>query len=173
MGPQSCHKSAAAGLKTAKQSESHTDHLNHRPRHHSLRHLGRDWVLRLRLQRLVQGRGLGLAVWGLPKGLRSSAPWAGKWYTMGWVVEHHGRGNPGEGPGLQERQGAIVGKGERRRGQTDIGNSPHLSLCMPAGSQRAGWLWSRLHVARNLLLIYGRLGTSCAGYRRSSTFCVG
>ena len=30
-------KSVAAGLRTAKQSESHTDHLNHLPGHHSLR----------------------------------------------------------------------------------------------------------------------------------------
>ena len=35
---------------------------------------------------------------------------------MGWGVECHGRGNPGEGLDLQERQGAIVGEGERRRG---------------------------------------------------------
>ena len=32
-------KSAAAGLRRAKQNESHTDHLHHRLGHHSLRHL--------------------------------------------------------------------------------------------------------------------------------------
>ena len=41
---------------------------------------------------------------------------AGEWCAMGWVVERHGRGNPGEGLDLHERQGAIVGEGEKRRG---------------------------------------------------------
>ena len=75
------------------------------------------WVLRLRLQRLVPRKGLVLAVWRKPKGLRSRAGQVGEWYTMGWGVESHGRGNPGEGPDLQERQGAIVGKDEKRRGR--------------------------------------------------------
>ena len=51
---------------------------------------------------------------GQPKGLRSSVPWAGEWYTTGWGGEHHSRGNPGEGPDLQEKQGAIVGEGRGR-----------------------------------------------------------
>ena len=55
-------KSTAVGLKTAKQSESHTDHLNHRPGHHSLRCSGRGWALRLRLCRAVLGRGLRLVM---------------------------------------------------------------------------------------------------------------
>ena len=46
-------KSAAAGLRREKQSESHTDHLHHYPRHHSLRHLGGGWALRFRLWRSV------------------------------------------------------------------------------------------------------------------------
>jgi len=54
-------KNTAAGLRTAKQSESHTNHLNHWPGHHRLRSSGRGWALRLRLQRSVLGRGLGLA----------------------------------------------------------------------------------------------------------------
>ena len=70
-------KSAAATLRTAKQSESHTDHLYHLPGHHSLTCSGRGWVLRLRLQRSVPGRGLGLAVWRQPEGLGSSVPWTG------------------------------------------------------------------------------------------------
>ena len=111
-GPQSHQESAAAGLRMAKQHESHTYHLNHQPGHHSLRGLGRGWALRS-----VPGRGLGLAVWRQPKGLRSSAPWVGELYSMGWGVEHHGRGNPGEGPDLQERQHTIVGKVERKRGR--------------------------------------------------------
>ena len=48
------------------------------PRHHSLRHLGRDWALRHRLQRLVPWRGLGLAEWRHPEGLESGVPWAGE-----------------------------------------------------------------------------------------------
>ena len=53
-------------------------------------------------------------------------PWVGEWYIMGWVVECHSRGSPGEGPGLHERQGTVVGKGEKRReGKTSIG----ISLC--------------------------------------------
>ena len=42
-------------------------------------------------------------------------PLAGEWCAMGWGVECQGRGNPGEGLGLQEKQGAIVGEGKRRR----------------------------------------------------------
>ena len=51
------------------------------PRHHSLRHSGGSWVLRLRLWRSVLGRGLGLAVGRQPEGLGSSATWAGEWST--------------------------------------------------------------------------------------------
>ena len=80
---QHTEESTAEGLRTEKQSERSTDHLNHRHRHHSLRSSGGGWVLRLRLWRSVPGKGLGLAVWGQPKGLRSSAPQAGEWYTMG------------------------------------------------------------------------------------------
>ena len=53
-------KSAAPGLRRAKESESHTDHLNHGPRHHSLRCSGRGWVLRLRLQRSVPREKTGV-----------------------------------------------------------------------------------------------------------------
>ena len=59
---------------------THTDHLYHRPGHHSLRCLGRGWKLRLRLWRSVPGRGLGLAVWGQPEELRSSELQAGERY---------------------------------------------------------------------------------------------
>ena len=84
------------------------------PRHHSLRHSGGGWALRLRLQRSLLGRGLGLAVWRQPKDLGSSVPWAGELNTMGWVVECHSQGNLGGGLGLQEQQGTIVGAGKRR-----------------------------------------------------------
>lgn len=36
---------------------------------------------------------------------------------MGWRVEHHSQGSLGGGLGPQEKQGAITGEGERRRGQ--------------------------------------------------------
>ena len=39
------------------------------PGHHSLRRSGRAWALRLRLQRSVPGRGLGLVAWSQPEGL--------------------------------------------------------------------------------------------------------
>ena len=69
-------KSAVAGLKRAKLRESCIDHLHHHPGHHSLRCLGRGWMLIL--WRSVLGRGLGLAVWRQPEGLRSGVPWAGE-----------------------------------------------------------------------------------------------
>ena len=37
------------------------------------------WALRLRIQRLVPGSGLGLVVWRQPKGRRSSILRAGEW----------------------------------------------------------------------------------------------
>ena len=40
----------------------------------------------------------------------------GEWYVTGWGEEHYGRGNPGEDPEPQERQSAITGEVERRRG---------------------------------------------------------
>ena len=46
----------AAALRSTKHSERCIDHLNYQPRYHSLRHLGEDRVLRLRLWRSVLGR---------------------------------------------------------------------------------------------------------------------
>ena len=63
--------------------------------------------------------------------------WQGEWYAKGWGVEIHSRGNPGEGPDPQERQGATVGKG------TDRGSGHYRKLLgpqcahLPTGSQRA------------------------------------
>jgi len=57
-------KSAAPGLRRAKQSEICTDHLHHCFGHHSLRHSGDSWALRPRLwRRSVLEREIGLAVW--------------------------------------------------------------------------------------------------------------
>ena len=55
-------KSTAAGLRREKQSENHTDDLQHFPGHHRLRCSEESWVMRLRLQKSVPRRGLGLAV---------------------------------------------------------------------------------------------------------------
>ena len=51
----------------------------------------------------------------------------------------------GEGPGLQEKQGAIVGEGKRMRG--GLAQEP----CSPVGSQSVGWLWHRLYVYGHFL----------------------
>ena len=74
---QDAEKSAAAGLRTEKQNESHTDHLNHWQRHHSLRRSGGGQALRLRLYRSVPGSGLGLVGWRQPKGLERDVLWVG------------------------------------------------------------------------------------------------
>ena len=56
-----------------------------------------------------------MAVWGQPERLRSGVPQVGEWYAMGWGVEQHRRGNPGDGLVPQEKQGTIVGEGEKRK----------------------------------------------------------
>ena len=86
-------KSTAAGLRQAKQSESHTYHLHHGSRHHSPRCSGGVWALRLRIQRLILRRGLGLAVWRQSEGLSSSVPQVGDQCAAGWGMEHYDRGN--------------------------------------------------------------------------------
>ena len=85
---QNTKESAAAGLRTQKQSERSTDHLNHWCRHHSLRCLGGGWVLKLRLHRSVPRIRLGMVVWRQPKGLRNCTAGggsgmirAGEWKT--------------------------------------------------------------------------------------------
>ena len=65
-------KSAAAGLRRAKQSEFCT--ITPFPGEHSLRHSGGGWVLRLKLQRSVPR----LAVLRQPEEIGSSVPWAGE-----------------------------------------------------------------------------------------------
>ena len=66
---------------------------------------------------------------------------------MGGGVEHHSRGNLGGSLGPQEKQGAIAGEGESRRGRP-----PQESPCICSGSQGAGLLWCRLRVARSHFL---------------------
>ena len=106
-------KSAAAGLRRAKQSESSTDHLHHCLRHHSLRFSGGGWALRFRLWRSLTRRGLELAVQKQPAGLRSRVSWTGEQNSMACREECYSRGNVGNLV-PQEKQGATVGEGERR-----------------------------------------------------------
>ena len=147
-------KSAAATLRTAKQSESHTDHLYHLPGHHSLTCSGRGWALRLRLQRSVPGRGLGLAVWRQPEGLGSSVPWTREQNAIS--------------KGTQEESGPV----EEVRCHCWEGRD-HYRNIFPrahADSQRARCLWCslretrcplcRLQVARNLLCGLGQQGAN-------------
>ena len=145
-----------------KKIESRTDHLNHWPGHHSLRCLGGDWALRLRLQRSVPRRALVLAVWRQSKGLRCSVPWAGELYITGWGAKRHGRGNPGEGLDLQERQASLLererGGGADRHRKLPVHERAHV----PAGFQRVGQLWRRPLVARSQLLLYRGLVQSAA-----------
>ena len=62
------------------------------------------------------GRKVRLAAEGQPEGLTSGVPWEREQCAVGWGVECHSRGNPGEGLGPQEKQGAIAEVGERRGG---------------------------------------------------------
>ena len=58
-------------------------------------------------------------MWRQPEGSR-------RWCTKGWGAESHSRGNPGGSLGPQEYQGAIVGKGNSRRG----GLTQNIFLCV-------------------------------------------
>ena len=67
-----------------------------------------------------------MAVWGQPERLRSGVPWVAEQRAVGWGVEGHGRGNPAEGLGPQEKRGAIVvGGGREEEGRAAIG----IALC--------------------------------------------
>ena len=115
--------------------------LHHCPGHHSLKLLGGDWALRFRLRRSVLGRGLGLAVWEQPKGLRNGVPWVGEQVCYGL-----GSGTPRQRE--PRRRSGPVGKarclcwGElEQEGQTTIGIS--LLPCMGSlggqGNSGAGY----------------------------------
>lgn len=66
---------------------------------------------------------------------------------MSWGVERCSRRYPGVGLGVQEKQGAIVGQGKRRRGRPPL-ESPRAC----PGSQKMGCLWCKLWVVRSHLL---------------------
>ena len=93
-------------------------------------------------------------MWRQPKRLRSSVPRAGKGYVMGWGGKHHSRGNPGESLDPQERQGAIVRKGERRRGRCHRKfPAPEHALSHGLSEGRAALVQTMGWGVRNLLLV--------------------
>ena len=94
-------KSAAVKLKRAKQKESHTEHRYHCSR---TPHSGRAWVLRLRLQRSVWGRGLGLAVYKQPEGL-------GVLHNS-WGTEHHSKGAREKSWAHRTSKASLLGRQE-------------------------------------------------------------
>ena len=117
--PKVSKKSTAVGLRREKQREIHTGNQYHCPEHQSLRHLGRSWVLRLGLCRLVLGK---YQVWlnGDNYGLGSKA------------VECHSIGSMGGGLGLWEKQGThCQGEGGGRVNSQQAG-------CLLCGLQAVG-----------------------------------
>ena len=93
---------------------------------------------------------------------------------MGGEVERHSRGNPGEGLGPQEKQGATVGRGERRRGRPPWESPRARALRLSEGGRlprrlpgvrshllrprETGRFLCRLRVARHLLCGLGAAG---------------
>ena len=68
-------------------------------------------------------------------------------------------------------KGPLLGR-EVEEGWANIGNSLHQRMDMPLNLE-CGAALQRLWAARSLLLVYGRLGPSCADYLWPSTYCVG
>ena len=62
---------------------------------------------------------------------------------MGWGAEHYSPGSMGGGLGPQEKQGAVLGEGKRKRGGTTIGISLHLQGLSggktPLAQATSGW----------------------------------
>ena len=122
------------------EKELHRPSLLPSPRHHSLRRLSRGWVLRIRLQRSVERRGLKLAVWRWPEGLESSAAWAGEWSATA-------KGTQEEVWLYRKTKPPLLG---RARG----GGADHHRNIFPyasTDSQSTGHLWHRLQVVGHLL----------------------
>ena len=94
---------------------------------------------------------------GQPEGLKSSVSWEEMWCVMGWGVKCHGKGNPGEGLGPQEKQGGR----REEEGWTAIG----ISLRTRAhrlrgwGASSTGYRWGEATCTG-----YGRPGPSGSGY---------
>ena len=132
---KAAEKSAAAALRKAKQSERHADYLHQHPGQHSLIHSGRrGWVLRLRIQRSVPGRGLGLAEWKQPEELGSGV-------TQDGEKNSTANGNWEEVWAHRRSKEPLLG---RARG---VGADCHRNLfpctCTHANCQGVGRLWHR------------------------------
>ena len=52
-------------------------------------------------------------------------PQAGEQYALGWGVECHNRGNQGEGPDPQDKQGPIVGRGADSHRKSPVPECEH------------------------------------------------
>ena len=61
---------------------------------------------------------------------------------------------------------------EEEEGKTTVGNSLSWSVRIPMGLEGGATLW-KLRSLRRLLLLYGRLDASCAGYQWPGTYYVG
>ena len=109
-GCQSNGEKCRSWSKESKAEGATQTTFNITPGHCSLGRLVGGWAMRFRLQRSVLGRQKGLAVWRYHEGLGSSVPQAGELSTL------EAKGTRG-GLGLQEKQGGIVGDGDRRRGR--------------------------------------------------------
>ena len=133
-------KRAVAGLRRAKQSEGQTGYLHHHPGHHSRKHLGVDWGLRLRLQRSLPGRGIRLAVWRQPEGLGSGVPQAGEQSAIA-------EGTQDKVWAYRRNKVPLLGR-VRGRGVDHHRNLFHVH----ADSQMVGHLWHKLQMARGHLL---------------------
>ena len=121
-------KTTAIGLRRAKQSERYTDPSAEQPRHHSLRHSGRDWVLRLRIWRSVPGRGVVQAGQREPVGLGAGCQ----------MMES-------KAPQLREPRKRSVPVGEARHGCWEgggggAGHHQNLISCTHMASQRVGYI---------------------------------
>ena len=98
-------------------------------------------MLRLRFQRKVPGRGLGLAVWREPEGLGSGVPQTGEQNATA-------KGSWEEVWAHRRSKAPLLGR--TRGGGAD--HHRNLFPCTCAGSQRVGCLWYRLWVVRGHLL---------------------
>ena len=115
--------STAAKLRMARQRQSCTDYWSYLLGYHRLRHSEAGWVLRLRLQRSVSGRGLGLAVWKQPEGAR-------KWCAKGWELTATAKGTREEAWACRRSKAPLLGR--TREGGVDLSmNRHHLQSKSP------------------------------------------
>ena len=95
------------------------------------------------VRRSVPGRGLGLAVWGEPEGLRSGVSLAGEWCSTGWEWSAMAEGT--QERVWASRRSKVPLLGRMRGGVVDFyRNLPEFAV-----PQRAGHLWHRLWVVRS------------------------